>query len=68
MKRIFYLTDIPKGVHRGRPGHRWISLTSYGKKEKGYFAPLDEGIPFEVKRIFYLTDIPKGVHRGRRVK
>lgn len=47
------------------PGHRWISLTSYGNKEMGYLVPLDEGIPFEVKRIFYLTDIPKGVHRGR---
>ncbi len=47
------------------PGHRWISLTSYGKKEMGYLVPLDEGIPFVVKRIFYLTDIPNGGHRGR---
>ncbi len=36
----------------GNPGHRWISLTSYGNKETGYLVPLDEGIPFEVNVFF----------------
>ncbi len=58
------VTPTTKPAHEN-PGHRWISLTSYGKKEMGYLVPLDEGIPFVVKRIFYLTDIPNGVHRGR---